>query len=122
MTIPISRRLLFVFASLLLLLAACDSGTESTSVEPAAVSPGAMDDRIQSQVEAAIAGASDLPAAGFSVEVSQGVVHVSGSLDCEDCGGMRTPANVNTIQQTLGAVVRAIPGVTQVQFDLTTGS
>jgi hypothetical protein len=50
--------------------------------------------------------------------VNAGVVSVSGSLSCEDCGGLRTPGNVGTIQETLGAVVRAVPGVDSVQFSL----
>ena len=82
---------------------------------------GLVDDRIQSQVESVIARASDLPT-GLMVEVNQGVVSVSGSLDCENCGGMRTPNNLGTIQQSLGAMVRAVPGVTKVEFSLTSDS
>ena len=37
---------------------------------------------------------------------------------CDMCGGSRTPPGVRTIQQSLGAVVRAIPGVKRIEFDL----
>jgi len=73
---------------------------------------------LQQQVTSAIASASDLPADGLMVAVDGGVVRVSGSLECEDCGGMRTPGGEDTIQQTLGAVIRAVPGVERVEFEL----
>jgi hypothetical protein len=73
---------------------------------------------LQQQVSAAIASASDLPADSLMVTVEGGRVRVTGSLECEDCGGMRTPGGEGTIQQSLGAVIRAVPGVTSVEFDL----
>ena len=45
-----------------------------------------------------------------------------GEVVCEDCGGMRTPGNIGTVQQSLGGVVRAVPGVMRVDFDLSYGS
>lgn len=80
----------------------------------------AQDDQIllQQRVSDAIASAEDLPAENLAVEVESGAVRISGSLHCEDCGGMRTPGGEQTIQQTLGAVVRAVPGVERVEFDL----
>jgi len=112
--------------STMALLVGCDgagSSTASGSVEPGAASTERpIDDvRIKSQVESAIVGAADLPD-GFSVTVDGGLVSIGGTLACEDCGGMRTPANIGSIQQTLGAIVRSVPGVRQVQFDLDYGN
>lgn len=73
---------------------------------------------LQQQVMAAIAAASDLPSDSLMVAVENGTVIVTGSLQCEDCGGMRTPGGEDTIQQSLGAVIRAVPGVERVEFDL----
>ncbi|MDA1371122.1 MAG: BON domain-containing protein [Proteobacteria bacterium] len=98
----------------LLLLAACGAPTESSDPN---IQTGSSDAEIKSQVERAIAGASDLPA-GLMVAVNQGAVTISGSLACEDCGGQQTPGNVGTVQQSLGAIVRAVPGVNDVQFSL----
>ena len=79
-----------------------------------------VDERIRMQVASAVENASDLPP-GFQVEVNEGVVIISGSGVCDDCGGMRTPGHIGTIQQCLGGVVRAIPGVMRVDFDLSYG-
>ena len=79
-----------------------------------------VDERIRMQVASAVENASDLPP-GFQVEVNEGVVIISGSVLCDDCGGMRTPGHIGTIQQSLGGVVRAIPGVMRVDFDLSYG-
>ena len=76
------------------------------------------DDVLQQRVEAAIARASDVPADSITVVVVDGVVTVTGSVVCEECGGRRTPGGFGTVQQSLGAVVRAIPGVQSVEFDL----
>jgi len=84
-----------------------------------ACSPKASEDvLLQQRVTAAIAAASDLPREGFSVSVNEGVVRVSGSLLCDDCGGLRTPGGEGSIQQSMGAVIRAVPGVAEVTFDL----
>ena len=108
----------FLCVGILVILVACDSATSPPSV---VTESSSNDDQLQTQVEAAIANASDLPT-GITVAVNNGVVSISGSVACEDCGGTRTPGNVGTIQQSLGAVVRAIPGVTRVDFDLDYGS
>ena len=76
------------------------------------------DDGLPERVEAAIARASDVPADAITVVVIDGVVTVTGSVVCEECGGRRTPGGFGTVQQSLGAVVRAIPGVQSVEFDL----
>ena len=76
----------------------------------------ADDAELQQRVMAAIAGASDLPE-GLDVQVSAGVVTVSGNISCPECGGFRTPATVGSIQQSLGAVIRAVPSVQDVRFN-----
>jgi osmotically-inducible protein OsmY len=70
------------------------------------------------RVEAALESASDLPADSISVTARGGVVTLIGSVVCDECGGSRTPSGTGTVQQSLGAVVRAVPGVQQVLFDL----
>ena len=79
---------------------------------------GVSDEVLRERVEAALASASDVPAGSIAVEVSDGVVTLSGSVACEECGGRRTPPGFGTVQQSLGAVVRAIPGVASVEFKL----
>ena len=54
----------------------------------------------------------------ITIVVVDGVVTVTGSVVCEQCGGRRTPGGFGTVQQSLGAVVRAIPGVQSVEFEL----
>jgi osmotically-inducible protein OsmY len=76
------------------------------------------DSVIAARVEAAIEAASDLRADSLSVAVSEGVITITGSVVCDDCGGTRTPGGTGTVQQSLGAVVRAVPGVERVRFDL----
>lgn len=97
---------LFFFS--LIAISACDSGP----VQEDAIS---SDDRLKAQVERALASTPDIPP-GLSIEINQGHARISGSLNCEDCGGMRTPGNIDTIQQSLGAIVRAVPGITEVEF------
>lgn len=124
MKYPAVSRISYLILASLLLLASCDGGSpptqSQTAAEPAVSDSSAVsnnDAQIRVQVESALADAGDLPP-GFSVAVNSGVVSISGSLQCEDCGGMRTPGNTGTIQQSLGSVVRAVPGVERVEFDL----
>jgi osmotically-inducible protein OsmY len=93
-----------------LALGACASETDDTQ--------SGADDALEARVVAAIANASDLPADAFSVAASDGVVRITGAVACEDCGGMQTPGGIQSIQQSLGAVTRAVPGVERVEFDL----
>jgi hypothetical protein len=93
-----------------LALSACEPGTDHA--------PSAPDRALEARVVAAIVTAADLPADAFVVAASDGVVTITGSVACEGCGGMRTPPGVQSIQQSLGAVVRAVPGVERVEFDL----
>ena len=85
-------------------------GLEATQSTP--------DEVLQERVEAALESASDVPADSITVEVSNGVVTLTGSVVCEECGGRVTPGGFGTVQQSLGAVVRAIPGVESVEFEL----
>lgn len=104
-----------VFASCLVSLVACGEATTTESTPIASLEN--RDAEIAAEVESALRNASDLPS-GLAVEIDDGKVLISGSLQCANCGGMRTPGNTGTIQQSLGAVVRAVPGVSNVEFDL----
>ena len=126
-----SKTILFkcgvVFGASLLTLNSCGGENSSTMSErPLPVVSNisdnelAIDERIKTQVESAVASAKDLPS-GFTVQVTEGIVLITGSVVCDDCGGMRTPGHIGTIQQSLGGVVRAIPGVMSVNFDLSYG-
>jgi hypothetical protein len=116
-------RAITLICSCLIFLGSCDSVlTEETSSAEGASSEisssaVAIDAQIKSQVESAIANADDLPS-GFTVEVDEGMVLIEGSVVCEGCGGLRTPGRVGGIQQSLGAIVRAVPGVMSVEFSL----
>ena len=45
------------------------------------------------------------------MQVESGVVTLSGSVLCDGCGGNATPGGAGTVQQSLGAVVRALTTV-----------
>lgn len=94
-------------------LFACDDAKVSSSAQ--------ADAQLQSRIETVLASTPDVPPA-LRVAVSDGRVTISGSLACEDCGGRQTPAANGTIQQSIGAIVRAVPGVMDVEFVLTTQS
>ena len=79
---------------------------------------GPSDEVLQQRIEQALANASDLPKGALEVQVNDGAVTITGSLACEECGGQRTPGGLGTVQQSLGAVVRAVPGVERVEFSL----
>lgn len=103
--------LTLLLLTLVLGIAACAPTLETESATDAS------DEQIRTRVEAVIAQAADLPQQ-IAVEVREGIVFISGSLDCEGCGGLRTPGNIGTVQQSLGAMVRAVTGVNAVVFDL----
>ncbi len=108
----LNRRLHGILVLLVaLLLTSCGNEGETGT----ATGSETNDIELQRMVEDAIAAASDLPD-GLSVQVRDGVVSISGSLSCPDCGGQRTPGTLGTIQQSIGAVVRAVPGVQDVRF------
>ena len=64
------------------------------------------DEVLKARVEAALASASDVYAAGITVDARRGVVTLTGQ------------AASGTEQQSVGAIVRAIPGVRGVFFSL----
>jgi hypothetical protein len=105
-------------AGLRLILALGLGAASSLGACAADVPQGPSDDVLQARVEAAIARASDVPGDSLTISVRGGVVTVTGSVICAECGGRRTPGGSGTVQQSLGAVVRAIPGVQSVEFDL----
>lgn len=100
--------LLFV----LLLGAACS--------EQATVAPVDPDSALQARVAAVLADQPDLPP-GLDVLARDGHVIVSGTLACDECGGNSTPGTDGTVQQSIGAVVRAVPGVSSVEFRFSAG-
>lgn len=109
MMLPKTVRCVALFLFVLISLTACELGSEPEAITP--------DEQIKAQVESVISRAADLPQQ-INVEVRAGIVFVSGSLTCEDCGGLRTPGNIGTVQQSLGAMVRAVTGVNAVVFEL----
>ena len=117
-----------IIGAAVLFLVSCGEVSVTTSSSQGSLSTGSalsqpdmlIDERIKMQVTSVIENASDLPP-GFQVEVTEGVVRVTGSVLCDECGGMRTPGHIGTIQQSLGGIVRAVPGVMRVDFDLSYG-
>lgn len=105
------RRVLVAVAAGILLLPVSSAAQAGSRGTPA-------DSLIAARVEAALDAAADLRADSLSVAVTRGVVLITGSVVCDECGGTRTPGGTGTVQQSLGAVVRAVPGVEQVRFDL----
>jgi hypothetical protein len=79
---------------------------------------GPSDATLAARVGAALASSADLPADSITVQVRDGIVILSGSVVCDGCGGRSTPGGTGTVQQSLGAVVRAVPGVERVEFRL----
>jgi len=98
-----------------LIFAACALAACAPDADNAPDSPDAA---LEARVAAAISSATDLPANAFAVSANDGAVTITGSVACENCGGLQTPPGIQSIQQTLGAVVRAVPGVRSVEFDL----
>ena len=101
-----------------LAVAICAGAIANLGVTASAAAQSPADSMLKARVEAALVSASDLPADSITVEVSDGVVTLSGSVACEECGGRRTPPGFGTVQQSLGAVVRAVPGVARLEFKL----
>jgi hypothetical protein len=92
-----------------------------TGAAAPASAQSAADAELRARVEAAIASAADVPSDSIAVEVRAGVVALSGSVACDGCGGNSTPGGAGTVQQSLAAVVRAVPGVERVEFRLRYG-
>ena len=123
----ILKRNIIIGAAVLFLVSCGEVGVTTSSSQGSSSTGSALsqpdmliDERIKMQVTSVIENASDLPP-GFQVEVTEGVVRVTGSVLCDECGGMRTPGHIGTIQQSLGGIVRAVPGVMRVDFDLSYG-
>jgi osmotically-inducible protein OsmY len=93
-------------------------GVLAAAASPCATLAQTADEVLAARVEAVLQAASDLPADSIDVVARAGVVTLTGSVVCEECGGTRTPNGSGTVQQSLGAVVRAVPGVERVVFDL----
>ncbi|MBL4821546.1 MAG: BON domain-containing protein [Gammaproteobacteria bacterium] len=106
-----NTRHLYVFVALLFAVAACGQATEQGNT------PAATDEQLKLRIESAVERAEGVPQQ-INVAVQDGIVSISGSLACDDCAGLRTPATTGTLQQSLGAVVRAVPGVREVKFSL----
>ena len=68
--------------------------------------PPDADTALRSRVEAALAAARDVDADRIAVDVRSGVVWLTGQVAS------------GTEQQSAGAIVRAVPGVGDVRFDL----
>ena len=83
---------------------------------------GISDEALAEQVRTALVNASDVPGSQLSVEVEDGVVTLRGSLACSDCGGLATPGGAGTVEQSVGAIVRAVPGVREVRFATAAGN
>ena len=81
--------------------------------------PVITDSDIQAQIATLLSSQPDLPT-GLQVAVVSGRVTISGSLVCKDCAGQETPGSYGSVQQSVGAVARAVPGVAEVVFALTT--
>ena len=96
----------------------CVVAFANLGVPESAAAQSPADLALKVRIEAALVAASDVPADSITVTVSQGVVTLTGSVVCQECGGRRTPGGSGTTQQSLGAVVRAIPGVASVEFKL----
>ncbi len=96
----------------------CAFAIANLAVPTSAAAQGPADLALKARIEAVLVSASDIPADSITVAVSEGVVTLSGSVVCAECGGRRTPNGSGTVQQSLGAVVRAIPGVERVEFKL----
>lgn len=107
--LPCRSAIALLFSGLLILAACSEENTQT---------PGVTDAELLAQVEALLGRQSDLPS-GLEVSVNAGVVTIGGSLACEACAGWETPGTFGSVQQSIGAVVRAVPGVVEVQFAFT---
>ena len=102
-----------------LVLAIWGGAVASFGLCGSAAAQSSADVALKTRIEAALEAASDLPADGaITVGVSRGRVTLTGSVACDECGGRRTTPGFGSVQQSLGAVVRAIPGVERVEFEL----
>lgn len=76
------------------------------AAERPATTQRTADDAIKARVQSALLSASDVPGRDLAVDVKSGVVMLSGKVAS------------GTEQQSVGAIVRAVPGVKEVRFSL----
>ena len=74
------------------------------------------DDVLKARVAAALAAASDVPGRDIAVDVKSGVVILKGRVSANSMRGVTYPTAM--MQQSIGAVVRAVPGVKEVRFEI----
>jgi osmotically-inducible protein OsmY len=89
------------------LVGVCAGGSGCVARGPTIGPDTASEDTVlQSRIEQALATALDVDANTVTVEAARGVVTVGGQV----ASGFE--------QQSIGAIVRAVPGVTRVRFDI----
>lgn len=74
------------------------------------------DEALKARVQAALVSASDVPGREITVEVSGGVVTLAGRVSSDQMRGAAYPGAF--LQQSVGAIVRAVPGVKDVRFSV----
>ena len=74
------------------------------------------DEVLRARVKAALVNAADVPGRAITVEVSDGVVTLTGQVSSAGQRGVPYPSA--TVQQSIGALVRAVPGVREVRFSI----
>jgi hypothetical protein len=74
------------------------------------------DEALKARVHAALMSAKDVPGREITVDAAGGVVTLKGQLSSDSMRGVAYPSAI--LQQSIGAVVRAVPGVKDVRFSL----
>jgi hypothetical protein len=74
------------------------------------------DEALKARVQAALASATDVPGRDITVDVKGGVVNLTGRVPSDAMRGAAYPGAF--LQQSVGAIVRAIPGVKDVRFSV----
>jgi osmotically-inducible protein OsmY len=74
------------------------------------------DEALKARVQAALVNASDVPGRDITVDVKAGVVNLTGRVPSDGMRGSAYPGAF--LQQSVGAIVRAIPGVKDVRFSV----
>ena len=99
----------YILCLALLCCAGVAAGASGCAVRQPGAAMGQVDDLdglLAARVQAALAGAADVESAAITVEARRGVVTLTGRVAS------------GTEQQSVGAIVRAIPGVSDVRFAL----
>jgi len=95
------------YAAILCLALGLGGTTGAAGCAARAVGATTGDEILKVRVETVLASAADVNADAITVDTSRGVVTLTGQVAS------------GTEQQSVGAIVRAIPGVEDVQFSLT---